>query len=106
MSASPASLHTPGGPSEARRQSLVYENILENLLDGVMSVGLDGHVMTFNPAAARMLGRPRDEVVGHTLMEAFFAVDGFDDFNQAILDAVAERDRTDGFGSNPGQDAR
>ena len=95
MTVSPASLHSSGGPSEARRQSLVYENILENLLDGVMSVGLDGHVLTFNSAAARMLGRPRDEVVGHTLMEAFFAVDGFDDFNQAILDAVTERDRTE-----------
>ena len=90
-----ASLRSPGGPGELHRQSLVYENILENLLDGVMSVGLDGHVMTFNPAAARMLGCRRDDVVGHTLMEAFFAVEGFDDFNQAILDAVTERDRTE-----------
>ena len=90
-----ASLHSPGGPSESHRQSLVYENILENLLDGVMSVSLDGRVMTFNPAAARMLGCRRDDVVGHTLMEAFFAVEGFDDFNQAILDAVTERDRTE-----------
>ena len=95
MSVSPDSLHSSGGPSEARGQSLVYENILENLLDGVMSVGLDGQVMTFNPAAARMLGRRRDDVIGHTLMEAFFAAEGLDDFNQAILDAVTERDRTE-----------
>ncbi len=77
------------------QESFIHENILENLLDGVMSVGLDGLVRTFNPAAARMLGLGRDDVVGHTLAEAFFAAEGYEAFTQAILDAVMERDRTE-----------
>ena len=77
------------------RESYIHENILENLLDGVMSLGLDGHIRTFNPAAARMLGLDRDDVVGHTLVEAFFAAEGYEAFTQAILDAVMERNRTE-----------
>ena len=42
-----------------------------------------------------MLGLDRDDVVGHTLVEAFFAVEGFEAFAQTILDAVMERDRTE-----------
>ena len=87
--------HSFDDPAETYRESFVHENILENLLDGVMSLGLDGYVRTFNPAAARMLGLDRDDVVGHTLVEAFFAVEGFEAFAQTILDAVMERDRTE-----------
>ena len=82
-------------PRERYRESFVHENILENLLDGVMSVGLDGHVRTFNPAAARILGLDRDDVIGSTLTEVFISVEGFEAFSQAILDAVMGRSRTD-----------
>ena len=83
------------GPSVTYRGSFIHENILENLLDGVMSVGLDGHVRTFNPAAARMLGLDRDDVVGHTLAEALFTAEGLEAFTQAIVDTVMECDRTE-----------
>ena len=87
--------HSSNDPSGRHPESFIHENILENLLDGVMSVGLDGHVRTFNPAAAQMLRLERDDVVGHTLTDAFFAAEGFEAFTQAILDAVIERDRTE-----------
>ena len=87
--------HSSNDPSMTHRESFIHEHILENLLDGVMSLGLDGYVRTFNPAAARMLGLDRDDVVGHTLAEAFFAAEGFDAFTQTILDAVIERNRTE-----------
>ena len=87
--------HSSNDPSGRHPDSFIHENILENLSDGVMSVGLDGYVRTFNPAAAQMLGLDRDDVVGHTLMEAFFAAEEFEDFTQAILDAVLERDSTE-----------
>ena len=82
-------------PRGQHRESFVHENILENLLDGVMSVGLDGHVRTFNPAAARILGLDRDDVVGSTLTEVFISVEGYEAFSQAILDTVMGRSRTD-----------
>ena len=87
--------HLSSDPGMTRPESFIHENILENLLDGVMSVGLDGHVRTFNPAAARMLGLDRDDVVGHTLAEVFFAAEDFEAFTQTILDAVTERSRTE-----------
>ena len=87
--------HSSSDPGMTHPESFIHENILENLLDGVMSVGLDGNVRTFNPAAARMLGLDRDEVVGHTLAEAFFAAEEFEAFTQTILDAVTERSRTE-----------
>ena len=87
--------HSPAVPSRTDRESFVHENILENLLDGVISIGLDGDVRTFNPAAARILGLDRDEVVGRTLTEALIAVEGFEAFTQAILDAVTGRTRTE-----------
>ncbi len=77
------------------RQSFVHENVLEQLLDGVMAVGMDSRVRTFNPAAARILGLDRNNVVGNTLAEAFISKEGFEDFVQAILDAVMAHSRTE-----------
>jgi PAS domain S-box-containing protein len=38
--------------------------VYENALDGIMLIGDDLHVVDANPAACRLLGRPRDAVVG------------------------------------------
>ena len=76
-------------------EPFLHENILENLLDGVMSLGLDGSVRTFNPAAARILGLNREDVIGRTLAEVLLAAEGFEAFTQAILDAVIGRGRTE-----------
>ena len=34
--------------------SHIYENILDNMSDGVLTVDLQGQIITFNPAAARI----------------------------------------------------
>ena len=68
--------------------ALIYKSILDNMNSGVMTLDSDGHVMTFNPAASRILGLSRDEVVGRPFAAVFMTLGGMDDFNQAILDAV------------------
>ena len=71
-----------------RRESPMHGEILEHMSDGVLSVDGDGRIMTFNPAAVRLLGIPADAALNRTLAELFLTRAGFDDFNQAIIDAV------------------
>ena len=70
------------------RPSPVHRQILEHMSDGVLSVDGDGRIMTFNPAASRLLGISAEAAADRTLAELFLTKAGFDDFNQAIIDAV------------------
>ena len=68
-----------------------HKDILENLTDGVITVEFNGLIQDFNTAASRMFGLTRQEVIGKTLTEAFIAVEGFDEFSETLLEAVASR---------------
>ena len=70
------------------RPSPVHGQILEHMSDGVLSVDGDGRIMTFNPAASQLLGISAEAAADRTLAELFLTKAGFDDFNQAIIDAV------------------
>ncbi len=72
------------------QDTAIYKNILDNMHGGVLTVGLDGRILTFNPGAARILGIARDEVVGQVFAEVFMAREGMDAFAQTIMDAVYE----------------
>lgn len=67
-----------------------YRNILENMRDGVMSLDLNGMIVTFNAAAENILGLPRDEVLGEAFAGVFLLIDGSDDFVQSVLDAITQ----------------
>ena len=68
--------------------SPVHAEVLAHMSDGVLSVDANGRIMTFNPAAATLLGVHAEAALDHTLADLFLAKAGFDDFNQAIIDAV------------------
>ncbi|MBW1798043.1 MAG: PAS domain S-box protein [Deltaproteobacteria bacterium] len=72
------------------QKSIIYKNILENMSDGVMTIDLKGQIITFNPAAANILGLKEEDVLGKKFAQVFFEYEGNDDFNQAILDAIYE----------------
>ncbi|MFZ2198095.1 MAG: HlyD family efflux transporter periplasmic adaptor subunit [Thermodesulfovibrionales bacterium] len=72
------------------QESVISQNILQNMSGGVMTIGLTGEIITFNPAAERVLGLKKDDVLGRKFAEVFFEQEGNDDFNQAILDAIYE----------------
>lgn len=73
-----------------RQESVIAQNILQNMSGGVMTIDLTGEIITFNPAAARILGLRAEDVLGKKFAEVFFEQEGNDDFNQAILDAIYE----------------
>lgn len=75
-----------------RQESLIYESILDNMNGGVVTLGADGRIMTYNPAAAEVLGLAREEVVGKPFAEVFLDREHLDDFNQVIVDAIYDVD--------------
>ena len=61
--------------------------------DGVMTLSLKGQIIMFNPAAARILGISAEEVLDRSFAEVFMMeMEGNDEFNQAILDAIYQSD--------------
>src|SRR5436853_1880346 len=56
-----------GVPSD--KLEMLYRGILDNALDCIITMGADGRVLEFNPAAERTFGFTRDEAVGKELAE-------------------------------------
>ena len=68
-----------------------YRNVLENMNDGVMTLDMKGSIIMFNPAAETILGQAADRVLEKPFGQVFMMeMEGNDDFNQVILDAVYE----------------
>ena len=60
------------------------------MTDGVVAIDLSGSIITFNPAAASILGIRQEEALAKSFGEVFLATEENDDFNQTILDAIYE----------------
>src|SRR5437016_9126736 len=48
---------------------MLYRGILDNALDCIITMGADGRVLEFNPAAERTFGFSRQEAIGKELAE-------------------------------------
>lgn len=73
-------------------QADFYRDILQNLSDGAMAVDFEGKITLFNPAGAHIFGVEPEQVVGRKFAEVFMLeIEGSDDFNQVVLDAVYEK---------------
>jgi PAS domain S-box-containing protein len=68
----------------------VYERILTHMADGVISLDLDGRVVTFNPAAGRLLAVSDEEAIGRPYAQTFFADGRLDQLNDLALKAILE----------------
>src|SRR3954452_3966434 len=64
-----------------------YYSLVESLGDGVVSSTADGRIRMANPAAARVLGMPRDMLLGRELRDLVHPAD------QALMDPEMERRR-------------
>ena len=71
---------------------LIFRNVLESLSDGVMTIGFDGKILTFNVAAEAILRLKADDVLQKSFAEIFLTRHENDQFNQTILNAIYEAD--------------
>ncbi|MBQ6373863.1 MAG: PAS domain S-box protein [Clostridia bacterium] len=70
------------------RRELIYESIIRDMSEGIITIGLSGVIETFNPAAERILRKKREEMLGRRYATVFIRDRSNDVFNQAVLDAM------------------
>ena len=95
----PAALGTAFDITERRRADAALHRqalAFENLYDAVILSGPDGRITDWNPAAERIYGFTRDEVLGRTAVEMWMEPSEAADLNQRILDALEEEGRWQG----------
>ena len=71
--------------------TLMLENLLENMTDGVFIVGYDGKIRMENAVAADILGISSGPLYGKSLTEMITRSDDNDSFFRVIIDAVFQR---------------
>ena len=67
---------------------LIHKSIMQDMSEGVMTIGFDGVITYVNQAASSILEMPADTLLGNKFIQCFFEYPENDDFNQTILDAV------------------
>jgi PAS domain S-box-containing protein len=76
------------------RDAAIYERILAQMGDGVVTVDLDGRIITFNPAAGALLDVAGEEAIGRSYGELMIADPRFDALNELVLKAIYESEVT------------
>lgn len=77
----------------------LYREIVTNLLEGVMVIGMNGRITMLNPAAEHMLGLTQEDI-GDSFINVFLTSEGTDDFNQVILDTIYEKEKVSDMAVN------
>ncbi len=67
---------------------LTHESIMRDMAQGIIIIDFDGAITYANPAAARILGRGEQELIGQSFARCSFCFEGNASFNQTMLDAV------------------
>ena len=49
------------------KREIIFENIVENISDGILTIGLDGRILLANASATSILGIEKDRLVGQKL---------------------------------------
>ena len=70
----------------------LHGNILDNMDDGVVTVDRHGLITSFNAAAGTILGIAPDTCLGRLFADVFVLAEGLDQFTQAMLDALDNRE--------------
>ena len=70
----------------------IFRNVLDSLNNGVMTIGREGRILTFNAAAEAILGLKSAEVLNRSFAEAFLVRQENDQFNQTIFNAIYDAD--------------
>ena len=77
-----------------QNEEIIQRYIMRDMSEGVMAIGFDGILNFINPAAAQILEKSAESLVGKRFASCFFEFEENDSFNQLILDAVYDRSST------------
>lgn len=69
------------------------ENIIKNMTEGIMVIGFDGVIKFANQAALETLGFAEDQLIGKKFAALFFEDEQNDQFTQAVLDSIYDRNK-------------
>ncbi|MCH5249149.1 MAG: response regulator [Lachnospiraceae bacterium] len=72
----------------------LYKEVVTNMNEGVMVLGMNGKITMLNPAAERMLDLTQEDI-GKSYGSIFMMREGTDDFNEVIFDTIYEKGRAD-----------
>lgn len=67
---------------------LIMESIIRDMSEGVMTVTLDGIISYVNAAAAKILDKPEEQMLGKSFAGCFSGYKENEGFNRIILDAI------------------
>jgi adenylate cyclase len=71
--------------------TMLHENILDSMDNGVIALDFEGRIITFNKAASRMLGVGVEQALGKYYPEVFFGLPGNDEFNDVLINVIYTR---------------
>ena len=69
----------------------IYQNTLENLLDGVIVIGFDSKISTCNDSACSILGISPGSAIGKSIAELMLEIEANNDFFELLINAVYEK---------------
>ena len=69
------------------KRNYIYENIIHDMLEGVVVLSPEGTVEYLNPSAENILGKSAQQLIDKRFASVFFRYKENDAFNQAVLDA-------------------
>jgi len=72
------------------QNTIIHQNIIRDMSEGVLSLTLSGKITTVNKAALSILEMSEEEIVGKAFASVFFEHSENDAFNQTVLDAIYE----------------
>ena len=72
---------------------VIRQKILTEIDEGIMLIGFNGMIIYANTSASKILGIPQNKMTGHSFISMFFDNPENDDFTQAIIDSVYDREK-------------
>ena len=76
------------------KNDLISRNIIRDMNDGVLVIGMDGIITEINSSALEILERKHEDLVGKKFAACFFEYEENDGFNQCVLNAIYEADKS------------
>lgn len=80
------------GKNMEKKLEIIYENVIENVSDGLLVVDLDGTILHVNPSAADILGIKAGLLLEKKIAGVMLEWEENDEFFQCLLDAVYSKE--------------